>query len=69
MIFFLFLLKNEYPQSMFWSKKKKKKKIGIPKFNYIKVGFTGVFNARTCFPDEYTRVSKITDNNIQCCSQ
>ena len=30
------------------------RKIGIPyipQFNYIKVGFKGVFIARTCFPD------------------
>ena len=39
---------NEYQQSMFWSKIRK---IGIPlqtHFNYIKVGFKGVFIARTC---------------------
>ena len=41
---------NEYPQSMFWSKDKKNR--CIPQFYYIKVGFKGVFIARTCFPDE-----------------
>ena len=59
-IFFLFLLQNtdcgymleppwqggsnEYPQSMFWVKKKKK--IGIPlhpQFCYIQVGYKGVY--------------------------
>ena len=38
----------EYPQSMFWSKKKK---IGIPQFCCIKVGFKGIYIIRTCFPD------------------
>ena len=34
---------NEYPQSMFWSKNKKKKLYPcIPQFCYIKVGFKGV---------------------------
>ena len=43
---------NEYPQSMFWSKNKKKYAYPcIPQFCYIKVGFKGVFIARTCFPD------------------
>ena len=43
---------NEYPQSMFLSKNKKKKVYpSIPQFYYIKVGFKGVFIARTCFPD------------------
>ena len=38
---------------MFWSKNKKKKVYPCkPQFYYIKVGFTGVFIARTCFPDE-----------------
>ena len=42
---------NEYPQSMFLSKNKK---IGIPLHTpvyCIKVGFEGVFIARTCFSD------------------
>ena len=44
---------NEYPQSMFWSKNKKKWVYQcIPQFHYIKVGFKGVFVARTCFPDD-----------------
>ena len=43
---------NEYPQSMFWGKNKKKYVYPcIPQFYYIKVGFKGVFIARTCFPD------------------
>ena len=41
---------NEYPQSMFWSKDKKNR--CIPQFYYIKVGFKGVFIARTGFLDE-----------------
>ena len=28
------------------------RKIGIPQFCYIKVGFKGVYISRTCFPDE-----------------
>ena len=44
---------NEYPQSMFWSKHKKKKVYPcIPQFYFIKVGFKGVYIARTCFPDD-----------------
>ena len=44
---------NEYPQSMFWSKNKKNRYTPAnPSFFYIKVGFKGVFNTRTCFPDE-----------------
>ena len=42
---------NEYPQSMFWSKNKKKYPC-IPQFFYIKVGFKGVYITRTCFPDD-----------------
>ena len=38
---------NEYPQSMFWIKNKKNRCTTY----YIKVGFRGVFIARTCFPD------------------
>ena len=44
---------NEYPQSMFWSKNKKKYVYPCePQFYYIKVGFKGVYISRTCFPDE-----------------
>ena len=43
---------NEYPQSMFWSKNKKNRYTpAYPQFYYIKVGYTGVFISRTCFPD------------------
>ena len=43
---------NEYPQSMFSSKNKKKYVYPcIPQFCYIKVGFKGVYMSRTCFPD------------------
>ena len=44
---------NEYPQSMFWSKNKKNRYTPAnPSFTIlIKVGFKGVFIARTCFPD------------------
>ena len=41
---------NEYPQSMFWSKNKKKKTCK-PQFYCIKVGCKGVFVTRTCFRD------------------
>ena len=40
---------NEYPQSMFWSKNKKKRYTPI---NPRKWGSRGVYIARTCFPDE-----------------
>ena len=44
---------NEYPQSMFWSKNKKNRYTPATTiFFYIKVGFKGVFIARTCFPDD-----------------
>ena len=44
---------NEHPQSMFWSKNKKKRQVypSIPQFFYIKVGYKGAYFARTCFPD------------------
>ena len=42
---------NEYPQSMFWSKIKKKVYPCKPQFYYIKVGCKGVFVTRTCFLD------------------
>ena len=45
-------ISNEYPQSMFWSKNKKKYVYPcILQFYYIKVGYEGVYIARTCFPD------------------
>ena len=44
---------NEYPLSMFWIKKIRE--ICIPQFYYIKVGFKGVYIARTCFPDEFSQ--------------
>ena len=44
---------NEYPQSMFWSKNKKKYVYpSKPHFFYIKVGCKGVFITRTCYPDD-----------------
>ena len=48
---------NEYPQYMFWSKNKKKG-IHVPLQTPVllyhrKVGFKGVFIARTCFPAVY----------------
>ena len=47
---------NEHPQSMFWSKNKKKKVYTcIPQFCNIKVGYKGVFITRTCYPDELKR--------------
>ena len=43
---------NEYPQSMFWSKNKKKYVYpSKPHFFYIIVGCKGVFITRTCYPD------------------
>ena len=42
---------NEYPQSMFWSKNKKKYVYPRHHFLYIKVGCKGVFITRTCYPD------------------
>ena len=47
---------NEYPQSMFWSKNKKKYVYPcIPQCCYIKVGFKGVYITRTCFRDVMTK--------------
>ena len=44
---------NEYPQSIFWSKKKEKYVYpSKPHFFYIKVGCKGVFITRTCYPDD-----------------
>ena len=44
---------NEYPQSMFWSKRKKNMyTLHTPVLLYIKIGFRGVFIARTFFSDE-----------------
>ena len=43
---------NEYPQSMFLSKNKKKVYPYKPQFYYIKLGCKGVFVTRTCFRDE-----------------
>ena len=40
-----------YPQSMFWSKNKKKVYPWKPQFYFIKVGCKGVFAIRTCFRD------------------
>ena len=38
---------------MFWSKNKKNIYTpAYPSFVYIKVGFKGVYIARTCFPDD-----------------
>ena len=44
---------NEYPQCMFWMKNNKIRYTpSNPSFFfYIKVGFKGVYIARTCFPD------------------
>ena len=42
---------NEYPQSMLWSKNKKKVYPCKPQLYYIKVGCKGVFVTRTCFRD------------------
>ena len=43
---------NEYPQSMFWSKNKKKVYPCKPQFYYMKVGCKWVFVTLTCFRDE-----------------
>ena len=42
---------DEYPQSMFSSKNKKKVCPRKPQFYYIKVRFKGLFVLRTCFRD------------------
>ena len=42
---------NVYPQSMVWSKIRKKVYPCKPQFYYIKVGCKGVFVTRTCFLD------------------
>ena len=47
---------NEYPQSMFWSKNKKKYEYpSKPHFFYIKVGCKGVYITQTCFHDVHCR--------------
>ena len=43
---------NEYPQSLFWSKNKKKIYPSKPHFFHIKVGCKGLFITRTCYPDD-----------------
>ena len=48
---FSYFCSNEYPQSMFWSKNKKRVYHCKPQFYYIKVGYKGVYITRTCFPD------------------
>ena len=49
---------NEYPQSMFWSRKKKNNVYPCkPQFYYIKVGFKGVRIIYSCFRD-VTRTSQ-----------
>ena len=62
---------NVYPQSMFWSKKEKNRYTpAYPQFYYIKVGFKGIFIARTCFPDvSYSKLSKITCRAIHTSRQ
>ena len=43
---------NEYPQSMSWIKNKKKNVYRcIARFNYIKVGYEGIYVTRTCYSD------------------
>ena len=51
---------NEYPQSMLWSKNKKKVYPCKPQLYYIKVGCKGVFVTRTCFRDDNTMVLSMT---------
>ena len=41
---------------MFWGKNKKNRYTpAYSHFYYIKVGFKGVFNTQTCFPDELSQ--------------
>ena len=52
---------NKYPQSMFYSKKKKKRKIDIPLhtpvlLQYIQVGYKGVYITQTCYCDDLLHV-------------
>ena len=42
---------HEFPQSMFWSKNKKKVYPCKPQLYYIKMGCKGVFITRTCLHD------------------
>ena len=42
---------QEYPQSMFWIKNKNNCIPLITLFNYIQVGYKGVYNSQTCYPD------------------
>ena len=49
---------NEYQQSMFWSKNKKKIYLCKPQFYYIKVGCKGVYITRTCYHDGFTKTHR-----------
>ena len=58
---------NEYPQSMFWSKKKEKYVYpSKPHFFYIKVGCKGVFITRTCYPDGNHTGMHVSMMNRKC---
>ena len=56
---------NKYQQSMFWSKKLKKRYtyLCIPKFCFIKVGFKGVYITWTCFHDDMCTESFVHAEN------
>ena len=54
-----------YPQSMFWTKIRKKVYPCIPQFYYIKMGLKGVFIARTYYPDEFVLLYFILDRNLR----
>ena len=46
---------NKYPQSMFWMENKNTYTPHcVPQFNYIKVGYKGVYFSWTCFPDGHS---------------
>ena len=56
---------NEYPQSTFWSKNKKKYVYpSKPHFFYIKVGCKGVFITRTCYPDVFKEVKSVAFDRL-----
>ena len=57
---------NEYPQSMFWSQKKKNRFTPASFATmYIKVGLTGIYITRTCFCDVLKYLMTYLDFTLQ----
>ena len=57
---------NEYPQSMFWSKNKKKNVYPCkPQFYYMKVGCKGVYITWACYHDDFLHMFSYNYDNFQ----